>query len=449
MKASRSLVAAATVGLVAAGVVCTNQAGAAPPDKTLLVQGDVASSVKGKSHPVRGAEVRITWIPGLADAQVGDELDIQTLSVAHTDASGRYQVHVAPTEQLKAAAAANGGWISFDVSVATPDGRAQGLSSSRRLAEDGWVQDNPRAGMAGHDGSTTRAAAVAAAPVDWADNQGALDDFDVTFTTPAPPNHSAQSAKAGAKAALIARGRESNEITYSSATTADGTVTAMSGGSVPCSFVTTAMPQRYTRILRMHNAHDSDAHWTYGKSADTDLNVAFDASGDGSWSLRGTHHVGNSDDNNVHAKLDSAYNRYVRTKFQWVEGYYRPYGLGDYCNSDMSIPVWSKRKTATTWLGGVADDTGAGSEFIGCDQYPQNKYRTSYPRGTGFYKGSTTAKRIGLAVDVGPINVGGTSGYSENLDMGWDAVRGNGIWLCGDADHVTGAPRIIHAQNRP
>src|SRR4051794_40738533 len=100
------IVAAGLVALgtgVATGLVALPSPAALPaPD--LLVQGTVAqAAAPGPAAPVAGSEVRVSWIPGLAGADVGDELTPTTVAVVHTDAHGRYHVHVDPNPAMERA----------------------------------------------------------------------------------------------------------------------------------------------------------------------------------------------------------------------------------------------------------------------------------------------------------------------------------------------------------
>jgi len=347
--------------------------------------------------------VVVTWIPGLAEAQVGDSLTVVTVATTTTAADGSYRVEVDPTGRMRAEAAGNDGWVNFDVSVATADGRAQGTGFSRRTVPGGWAQRNPRALSLEAGGGTTS-------------DQGALDDVDFSF--------------AGVTSGATSTG-----------------VAPTATGSTLCSFDVTATPERYVRILNFHNASNANASWTYGETADSDIETAFKAGG-GAWGVRGSSHVGNSDGSSVGHSYTDKVNHYARTSFQFTEGYYKPFGQGSYCNGDPSIPVMSKRKTATRWVGGVSPKRAPGAYFVGCRSHPQSDYRKSYPAGSFFHKSTTRATRIGAAVDVGPITVGGTSGYSTQVDMKWDITRGRGIWLCGNEDAITGSPGVINAQNR-
>ena len=57
--------------------------------------------------------------------------------------------------------------------------------------------------------------------------------------------------------------------------------------------------------------------------------------------------------------------------------------------------------------------------------------RVSFPAGSGFSVSTSTATKISWAVGLGYVNLGGTSGYSTNVNEGRQAKRGSGIYLCG------------------
>ena len=105
--------------------------------------------------------------------------------------------------------------------------------------------------------------------------------------------------------------------------------------------------------------------------------------------------------------------------------------------------------SATSWAGGIADDAGPGASDRGCTQQPMASYRGTYPPNTGLYLGSSRATRVSWAIALSFMNLGGTSGYSTNMDMGWRSKRGNGLWLCGVTGDEATNPGIVQAQNIP
>ena len=86
--------------------------------------------------------------------------------------------------------------------------------------------------------------------------------------------------------------------------------------------------------------------------------------------------------------------------------------------------------TRRRWLDGREPAHRLGEGVRGCSNAPQSNYRTAYAKGGFFKRDSGQAARIGGSVNLGPISVGATSGYSVNVSEQWTAVAGP-IWLCG------------------
>jgi len=98
-------------------------AATAAPGAGLLVAGHVLSSNSNGVAPVDGATVNVWWIPGLQDAQPGEELAIQTVATARTASDGSYTIDLVPTQAMEQAADMNGDWLNFDVGTTRPKPR--------------------------------------------------------------------------------------------------------------------------------------------------------------------------------------------------------------------------------------------------------------------------------------------------------------------------------------
>ena len=405
---------------------------AAPPatPPNLLVTGRVLSEVTPGVTAATDATVYVWWIPGLADAQVGDELPIESLAATPVGPQGWYSISVAPTATMRREAAANGGWLNFNIgTVDRTVGKLEATGISRRLVNGAWVP--PHTAVPTTTLTTAAAATPSGGPEDpYAPaSEASVTDLVLSSTSPGVP----QDTSSGGK---------------NRATSAFSNVTAATGIAY-CSFIVDARPQRHVDVVEFHNATNSDARWTYGQSADSDIEGGIDYGDDGGWKIGATGHISNSNSAWVsRSNTDGARaNNYGTTDFDFIDGHYQPYGSGTTCEGS-SIPVNTKVKNPQKWVAGVGSNTGVGSEYIGCDQAPQSDHRTSYPVGSSFTRASSSASRIGVAVDLGPITTGAKSGYSTNMDLHWDSVRGHGIWLCGTNYDVVSAG-VIHAQSRP
>ena len=405
---------------------------AGPPSSTVdpgvLVAGKVTAQFgTEQSAPVQGADVSVWWIPGMATAKPGDVLEIETVATTQTGPDGSYEIRLAPTAAMTRAASANGGWLNFDVGTVASDlGRSQSTGISRRVSKGGWqlADTDAQARVALEDPAAApdlEAPGFSEAMATQADL--VISDASPELSSPVDPQPS-----------VVAQPMDEEVADYSGY----------------CSFVVDATPQRYVSVVEFHNAANSNGKWTYGASADSDVEMGIQYSGSGDWSIGATRHISNSDGASVSMSYvggDKA-NNYGRTAFEFVDGHYALiYGLGPQCYGT-SATVGTKVKNPISWQGGVSTNTDAGSEYFGCTNSPQSTHRTSYPVGSTFTRESSSASQIGAAVDIGPISLGAKSGYSTSMDMHWDSKRGTGIWLCGTYSGVTTAG-VIHAQNRP
>lgn len=407
-------------------------AATAAPDPTdptdpgdALVVGRVTRATTGAAPvAVAGATVTVWWIPGIESAQPGDELPIESLATDRTAADGSYAIDIVPTPAMKSAAARNGGWLNFDVGVTdASSGKLATAGVTRRLSGGGW-QDTP---VRDQPALLARAAGERV-PVET----GAVD---LTLTPDSPevaPTDTAPTDTAS---------------TASRRTT--GTLAAPAATSAYCSFIVDARPRRWVNVVEFHNASKSEASWSYGRTADSNIEGGIDYSGDGGWKVGVTRHISNrisATAGRVHP-AGKAVNHFAATKFEFVDGHYQPYGAGSTCR-DTTIPVNTKVKNPVTWYGGVSANTGAGSEFIGCANAPQSRYRAGYGVGGYFIRERDKAAKISAAVDLGPIRVGAQSGFSSQVRLKWTVKERRGIWLCGTYSAPPTAG-VIHAQNRP
>ncbi len=383
--------------------------------------------------PVAGATVKVWWIPGLQHAQPGDELAIETIGTARAATDGSYTVEVAPTAAMARAAADNGGWLNFDVGASAPSlGALDTTGVSRRLVNGVWTAPQEVT-----SGLTAVGSAASSATMTVDDElprtpTSRTAKTDLVLTPTAALSGTARSGKAA--------------FGGTAATTDEAETTA---GVAYCSFIVDARPKRTVDVVEFHNASNSNAKWTYGQSADSDIEAGIDYGGDGGWKVGSTRHVSNARSATVYREYNGGdkANNYGTSDFEFIDGHYEPYGNGTTCEGS-SIPVNTKVKNPVEWVGGVGSNHTAGSEYVGCDQKPQSDHRTSYPAGSGFTRNDSNASEITAAVDIGPIHVGASSGFSTYLDSHWDSKRGSGIWLCGTNNYPTSAG-VIHAQNRP
>lgn len=423
-------------GVLAAAVATTflqaaaeSPASSAKPQPESFMSGRITETVGGGSEPVEDAAVTLWWIPGIDDAKPGDVLPVRPIAVTETDANGGYDLSVNATSEMKREAAENGGWVNFDVGVVDPElGKTETTGVSRRLVGGEWQA--PEAQPAAARLTTTTGSAQAKKLGELPAVDSATTNLVLSSASPSVPAAAPGSRKSGSARVTAAEAAEAEAPLYAY-----------------CSFIVDSRPKRSVDILEWHNAGNSNAKWTYGNAADSDIDSGIQYAGKGDWKVGATRHVGNSNSSAVSRDYTSVSNSYATSEFEFIDGHYQPYGIGTYCK-DTSIRVGTRVKNPVEWYGGVDSNRDAGSEFIGCDQAPQSDHRSSYPVGATFVRSTSNAAEIKGAVDIGPINVGAQSGFSKWLDVQWTAKRGHGIWLCG-TNHPAPTAGVIHAQNRP
>lgn len=374
--------------------------------------------------------VRVSYLPGLAASRVGDRVPVRAVGAVVVAEDGSYALSVPPTAEMRRDAAANGGWVNFDVGVTTREGLAGGAATPRKIAGTGWAPHGPEGG------GTTQVAARTPAGNGPELGTGLGATNRVNF-------HFAEADVAAARA-VRSRGAAGASVRLRN----DQHYLLRPGASrTYCSFIVTSKPKRFIRIGRIHNARNSDSRWSYGRKAESNVEVGVSYGGPGAWTTRGSWHVGNRQSTSVSYATSAYRHGYVRSAFQFTQGYYKAtYGTGgSHCHGS-SIPPGTRSSRATRWVGGVDIDT-RGSRFESCT-VKHRRFSTFYVRGSGLDKDESRTSQISAGVDIGPITLGSQSGYSENVTQSWDVVRGRGVHLCGLKDFVTEAPGVIFAQDR-
>ena len=298
-------------------------------------------------------------------------------------------------------AKANHGWIAFQLSVRAADGSVTQSGFSRRWSGNAWT--------------TT-------------DN--AID---------APSN------------ALVSQFVKSRNGTLLNASPANP---ARKLGTGTCREVVLNSYLESTRIINFHNDDNANATWSYGTTADSDIDMGYAAYNSSTWYVSGSYHVTNSKGGTANSSSIHFYNGYARTAFLYTHTEFESYPddpspTGSFCNNYLGYHyVGDDHTQATTWAAGTYSETGSGSGYKDCFSGTRASSRVSFPAGSGFSVSTSTATKISWAVGLGYVNLGGTSGYSTNVNEGWQAKRGSGIYLCGANDLITGKPGVIYAEDR-
>jgi len=359
------------------------------------------------------------------DAPVGTALPIQTVATTKTAADGSYSIELAPTPAMQKVAAGNGGWVNLEVgtaAVATTT-RTETAGISRKVSGSTWDLTATTTDQSSSSSTTARRAT--AGDEDPAPTANALAPLDLVFSADSP---------------TTTPGTPDSAVTRTALSRANPSY---------CSFIVTGRPKRATSVVEFHSASNSNGLWSYGKQADSDIDQGIDYSGDGGWTIGVTRHVANTTSSTAGRDHTGKVDNYGRTNFEFVDGYYKnTFGSGIGNCTGTSIPVGTKVKNPIEWFGGVSSSTKAGSEYFGCSSQPQKGNRSAYAPGSFHIRDANDAAEIGAALSIGPLQLGGKSGYSTRMYMTWQVKRGKGIWLCGTNYGVIHAG-VVHAQNIP
>jgi len=298
--------------------------------------------------------------------------------------NGRYNLTVTPTAQLRAAAQHNDGWVNFELQVRAPGGTGTQTHLSRRLVGSRW------------------------------------------------------------------QGRDASSSIASVATLSSGNLAAPAAGTVyyyHCKTVLLSNDSLSSRIIDFHNSSNADSYWTYGSTADSDIDVGVDLSG-GGWGISGSTHIGSTYSASVTGRTGSTYNRYARTDFryphiEYVASIPSEGGIyGDWC-TDGIHKIGTEVIYANAWAGGTGQDTG--TTGTSCAPYPQ--YRHYYGSHSTFRKNNGRETKIVYSVNAAGAHLGGTNGYSSYVSMGWTMTRG-GMYICGRyADETSSYAGVIYTNN--
>ncbi len=330
-----------------------------------------------------GAAVTATWLD-LTDAKVGDTVTPRLLASATTDRQGRYTLRILPDKALQRALAKNGNWLDVDIGV-TGSGGNSAESVSGYWNGHSWGR-NDRPESLPKRNQVTRLVAPAV----------------------------------GSAAAGVGVGTQS--------------VTPM--GTVPCSFIVTGTPTRYTKVVEYHATAAIDGSWTYGRTADSDIDVGLQADGKGGWKVSGSAHVSTSNGSSTGAtSAGKLVGYYGTTNMQYTEGYLKPYGTysGYTTCSGTGYTPWTKSVRATKWLGG-ASSNGSLTQYD-CYDSPQSGHRNTQMAGSFFSTSSARAQKYAGAASFSYIGLGGTSGFSSYVHLSWSWSHGKGGYSCGSNNY--------------
>jgi hypothetical protein len=408
MHVLKPLGAAALTFAVIAGVAQSAPAGAAPPSDVFLTgvvenatatvtQGVVDAKTARNVKAAGGASVSLSYIDS-SNAKVGDELFPVVLASTKTDSSGRYTLRLKPSAALKQQIAKNDNYLNVDLAVTTADGSTQEAISGYWNGVGWGNKERPET-------SPTR------------QHRTMLATDPATGATNGVRAAKQSGAKGGASASP-----------------------ALAAGTVPCSFIITGNPTKYTKVAELHGTTATRSTWTYGRTADSDIDAAIDYDGNGGWSISGSAHIGTSNSSSTGAStIHTLTGYYATSNFQYREGYYKPYGTysGYTLCSGTGVTPNTKSLKANSWLGGAS--TNANLSQYDCYDAPQSSYRVVQSVNSFFNTSSARAQKYSGSAVFSYVSLGATSGFSTYVDLGFKWDNGRSGYLCGNNAYPTSA----------
>lgn len=283
------------------------------------------------------------------------------LAHARTDDSGNFRLNISNARIAHAVdTSSNGGWHTF-TAITSVDGNLGVFTFSRKKVGGRWVD--------------YRGKLSADLPVDLTAN--------IPIRKPKPGTRAADLyAKAHSASSNPTDLLATTQITYS---------------NVPTTFA------------RVQSAWNLRATVTYGRTADTELDVGIQGSDpDGTWELGGSKHIGNSRGGSVSGEVTNNNARYYKTGFDWDLSYRCVLGA---CYWQLTPTAWTGAlwSSATDWYYPYTDHE------IGY-YAPQNFGVDGVTKSTG-----ENARYTGAAYVAG-FSVGASSGYSSNVKIQWTEI---------------------------
>lgn len=203
--------------------------------------------------------------------------------------------------------------------------------------------------------------------------------------------------------------------------------------AAPCSVLrvtpVAAAPQ-LTVVGELHTTLDMQATFTYGSTADSDIDIGFSTAFSGPWSMSGSRHVGNQSSGEVTWSKGENFHRKLLTSFMYAK--YRKVGCaGTYYTVE-----------AVEWRGGALAGGPADDPTARCRGIEPLK-KVPQGRGTAFKRESSRAVRHGVSATIFGVSLGATSGYSTHVKAHWKFGSARDHFLCGDTGPPASAMRIF------
>ncbi|MER6946524.1 hypothetical protein ABT294_21070 [Nonomuraea sp. NPDC000554] len=300
----------------------------------------------------------------------------QSIGHAKVNADGRFELSL-PMTKGEAMASGNDGWSNY-MAVMNRDGKFDVRFFSRKREADGqWI-------------------APARTPA--ARNVMTMKADKRPFTPPA----------GSAAAKLLASARASQAAGES-----------VSTGQVTMKSVVLARYSNVpTTVARIEAARNTKIKFTYGRRADSEVEVGVEFSED-HWGIGGSQHIGNDVGYEVPYTLDPGLNtqaaRYMQAGMDYED---RLEWIGT------AFPVAYTKRVATRWTGTLY---GYATGVNGCSSRTCISHVACYfKHNSGLKKTKGENRKYTAAAYVAGLKLGATSGWSSNVSMEYDfAVHGD------------------------
>jgi len=187
----------------------------------------------------------------------------------------------------------------------------------------------------------------------------------------------------------------------------------------------------YTDIGEWHTTADMNETFTYGVTADSDIDVGVDGNNDGIWSVSGSAHVGNTRSSDINPNRGPNWSTKVKSQFQYIKWHWN-------CTVGHAIE-------ADIWVGGWLNSDDVSSFDHQC-KTTYNQYKTAF-QGPGTWNRSNVdyTKFGGAVTAFGVVSLGAQSGMSTNVKIHYNFTQGTSQirYLCGNTALISSAKRVF------
>jgi hypothetical protein len=189
----------------------------------------------------------------------------------------------------------------------------------------------------------------------------------------------------------------------------------------------------FTAVGELHTASDSTGKFTYGRTADSDIGVAFSDSG-GPWYLSGSAHAGNSLSASVSLSAGANFGHRIISTFNYAQLWF----VAD-CFEGNDLYMGHREVEVDTWRGSITSDY----DWSSLDNH-RNAYWNIFGKGAGFSRTTTDFVKYSGAVSIWGASLTAKSGASTFVKESWTfGSAQNAHYLYGNDNTPPYAHRIF------